>query len=513
MMKGSCYKALAVSMLAASLLLSPFSSLVGSGAAAAASSTAKKEDIQLWIDGEAVSLSGPIVKENGVALAPMADLLNSLDVAYVLESKTNTIIIRDGSTTLTMAIGKKEAIVNGKTLALEASAALYNKLPYIPVRFVAEQLDAAVEWDAAAPKIHVKSWLYQEYELYTEAMEEGTSKAKLTATDIVDLYDRSVVMISTNRALGSGIVIGEDLVLTNYHVMEDATSATVQSIYEDEYAVKGVVATDKDADLAIIRTEEPLELEPIELSYGYQARKGDRVYAIGSPLGIQNTVSTGLISNLGYDGDMSYIQTNAQTDHGSSGGALFNEYGELIGIIYAGIDGSYADLNFAISAFQAAMLYDTVTPDMVRKAAFLTPSLPDTLVGAPLEDIRKLMEKEFGSVQTLEGVASFTNWEARRDAEGWLMLTANIDPLYYLYYGEATAGELRLWAVNLAMELNRMLPDDHIQVVISFERDYEFRPRDLKASEVTSLGDGRWRVRYPVINMQLKNQLYMETRF
>ncbi|MCR2802371.1 trypsin-like peptidase domain-containing protein [Paenibacillus soyae] len=512
-MKSNWYKAMICSVLAAGLMLSPLSGQSAQTVSAASAAAVKTEHIQLWVDGAQIKLSGPIAKENGIALVPMSDLLDPLDVTYVLEKKTNTIIIRDGGTTLTMAIGKKEAIVNGATRKMDAAAVIKNNIPYIPLRFVAEELEADVEWDAETSKIHVKSWYYQEYEQYEEEQPYEAPGEKLTATDIVDLYDGSVVMIMTNRALGSGIVIGEDLVLTNFHVIEDATSATVQSIYYDEIEVEGVVAVNEIADLAIIRTSEPMDLEPVELSYGYQARKGDRVYAIGSPLGVQNTVSTGLISNTGYDGGISYIQTNAQTDHGSSGGALFNEYGELIGITYAGIDGSYADLNFAIQAFQAAMLFDSVTDEMVEEAEFLTPSLPETLAGAPLEDIRDLMEEEFGLVQTLQGMVEFTDWEAKRDAEGWLVLTANIDPLYYMYYGEATAGELRLWAVNLATELHRMLPDEQIQVQISFERDYSFRPRNLAPDEVTSIGNGKWRVRYPVIDMQLNDQLYIETRF
>lgn len=511
-MKRSWYNRLVSPLLATALLLAPLSVQSVSAASAASAKAEKSESVQLWVDGEQVKLSAPIYKTGGVAMVPMADLLDSLGVSSALEKKTNAIIIRDGRLTITMAIGQKEAIVNGKTVKMDAAAALKNGVPFVPLRFVAEQLEAEVKWDGAIPAIRVSSWYYQEMEQDEEEEAPEVELEKLTSTEIVDLYDESVVFIATNVAFGSGIVIGENLVLTNYHVMEDATSATVNSIYYDEIAVEGVVAADKEADLAIILTEEPLDLTPVEVGYGYQARKGDRVYAIGSPLGIQNTVSEGLISNLSYENGISYIQTNAPIDHGSSGGALFNEYGELVGITYAGIDGSYADLNFAIAAFQAAMLIDSVTEEMIEKAEFLTPSLPETLVGAPLEDIRSLMEQEFSSVQTLEGIAEFTDWDVKRDAEGWLVLTANIDPVYYLYYGESTSGELSMWAVNMAHELHRMLPDDRIQVTIFFDRDYGFQPRGLAPGEVTSTGNGKWKVRYPVIDMQIKDQLYIETR-
>lgn len=509
-MKRSWYNMLFSPMIAAALLLAPLSVPSVSAAPAASAKAEKSESIQLWVDGNQVKLTAPIYKEDGVAMVPMKDLLDSLAVSYAVEKKTQSIIIRDGSFTITMAFGQKEAIVNGKPVKMDAAAAIKDDVPFVPLRFVAEQLEATVKWDGTIPAIYVNSWYYEEYEQIEDELPE-IELPKLTSTEIVEMYDESVVSIVTNWGFGSGIVIGENLVLTNYHVIAEATSATVHSLYDD-FTVTGVVAANEITDLAILLTEEPMGLMPIEVDNEYQAQKGDRVYAIGSPLGFHNTVSEGLISNFGFDSGISYIQTNAQIDHGSSGGALFNEYGELVGVTYAGIDGSYADLNFAIAAHQAARLIATVTDEMIEDAEFLTPSLPDTLVGASLEDIRSLMEQEFSSLQTLQGFAEFTKWEAKRDAEGWLVLTANIDPLFYLYYGESASGELSMWAVNMAYELHRMLPDDRIQVTISFERDYGFQPRGLAPGEVTFIEDGKWKVRYPVIDMQLKDQLYIETR-
>ncbi|RJE91239.1 hypothetical protein D3P07_04055 [Paenibacillus sp. 1011MAR3C5] len=514
-MKKLGYKAVASSLLVAGLLFAPVSAVTTDIAAAASSAQEMTATIQLWVDGKQLKLSAPIYKENGVALAPVTDLLNALEASSVYEKKSQTVIIRNSTLTITLAIGQKEAIVNGKTVKMDAAAATQNNVVYVPIRFIAEKLEAKVEWDKAANAIKVKSWYYQQLEKYEEEETEAVYREedKLSSTEMVEYFDESVVMIMTNRGLGSGVVIGEDLILTNYHVIFDATSAIANSIYDDEFKVKGVVAYDEGADLAIVRTEKPMDLVPVGLSYDYLARKGDRVYAIGSPQGLMNTVSTGLISNYHFENGISYLQTNAQLDHGSSGGALFNEYGELVGITSAGMDNSLADIGIAVSAFHAAELAESVTEDMVAKAQFLTPPLPDTLKGVSYEDIQKLMKKEFSVVQTLEGNAEFTNWQVHRDADGWLVFTANIDPVFYLYYGSATAGELNLWSVNLAHELHRMLPDEQIQVTISFQRDYSFQPRGLTTDEVTPLGEGKWRVRYPVIDMQLKDQLYMETRF
>jgi serine protease Do len=191
---------------------------------------------------------------------------------------------------------------------------------------------------------------------------------------------------------------------------------------------------------------------------------------------------------------------------------LFNEFGDLIGITTLGYSGTNADLNFAVSIIHGASLNSEVTEEKVKNAKFLPSSLPETLVGAPLTDIEKLLKDQFSSVSTTEGEAAFTKWEAKRDSAGWLVLTADIDPRFYMLYGPSMSQELRLWAINLGNEFHMMLPDEKIQVLISFERDYGFEPRDFDSGEVTPLGGDKWRVRYPIINMQLKNELYIKVR-
>lgn len=514
-MKKLWIRTLLCPLLVAGLLLAPLPEAIASttSVSAAASVTAEPaKELQLWIDGKKLTISVPLYKANGVALAPMKELFAALDVSATFESNTETIFGRQGYISLSMQVGKHEAIVNSEKAMLDAAAFIIDGVVYVPIRFVAETFDATVKWDGKTQSILITTWEAADLEEYAEWEEELQNKEKLTSAEIVEKYDDSIVMIMTNRGQGSGIVIGEDLILTNYHVMDDVSSATIYSVYGDELEVVGVVHSDQQSDLAIIKTSEELDLAIIELDYFYYYDKGDKVYAIGSPLGLQNTVTEGLISNTTYEGGVRYIQTSTPIDHGSSGGALFTEYGELIGITTLGYPNTQADLNFAVSVYHAARLANGITEQMIEKTAFLAPRLPETLVGAPLSDIQKLMKDQYSVVQTSEGEASFTKWEAQRDHEGWLVLTANIDPLFYMYYGAATANELRYWSINLGYELHRMLPDDRIQVIISFDRVYGFQPRGFTAGEVTSLGDGKWRVRHSVIDMQLKDQLYIKVR-
>ncbi|KQN96009.1 stalk domain-containing protein [Paenibacillus sp. Leaf72] len=512
-MKTKLAQTLLAPLLVTGLLLSPLAGTTSTASAASAVTTAASttQAIKVYIDGSKLSLPAAPYVKNGVTFVPMRQIFTALGASITWVEKTQTIIVRKNTTTVSLTVGKKEAVVDGKTVKLDAAPAVKNGTTFVPARFVAEALGAKVKWDNAAQAVRITSieqqWA-EAYEEYEETPEDD--RTKLTPKEIVEQNDESVVLITTNKALGSGVVIGDRWILTNNHVIEDASSATITSIYGDEYKVQGVVVNRPSSDLAIIQTDESLYLEPVSVGYTVP-EKGDKVVAIGSPLGIQNTVSDGLVSNISYEDGLTYIQTSAPIDHGSSGGALFDEYGDLVGITTAGYT-SQADLNFAVSVAHASLLMGLLPESPQEDVKFLPAILPDTLKGASMETITALMKKEFGSVATGDGTASFSNWEVKRDSQGWIVLTADIDPRFYTYYGGSSANDIRSWAINLGHELNRMLPGETIQVIISFDRTFGFQPRGFAENEVTALGDNKWKVRFPVLDMQLKDQLYISMK-
>ncbi|WP_162341470.1 stalk domain-containing protein [Paenibacillus paridis] len=515
-MNTKLVKSLLSPLLVAGLLFAPIQGF-GDSSVAAASATnmavaSATQQLQVIVDGKKLSLSAAAYAEKGVTFVPMRDIFTALGASVTWEGKTGTIIGRKGNITISLQVGSKQAVINGKSVKLDAAAAVRKGVTFVPVRFISESLNATVKWDSKANAVRITSVEAGEEAEYQEWLEQQKNLPTMTSKEIVDKFDASVVLIMTNRAQGSGVVIGDNLILTNYHVISDASSATALTLRGKEMKITGVVSYDENADLAIVKTEASLNLPVVELGYGFNSYKGSKVVAIGSPLGLQNTVSDGLVSNIAYENSIRYIQTSAPIDHGSSGGALFNEYGELVGITTLGYSNTNADLNFAVSVIHAASLNSQVTKEAIAAAKFLPSSLPDTLVGAPEADIEKLLKDQYSAISTTEGEAKMTNWSAKRDSAGWLVLTADIDPLFYMYYGPATAQELRMWTINLGYEFHELLPDDKIQVVISFQRDYGFEPRGFAAGEVTSLGSDKWRVRYPVIDMQLKNELYIKLR-
>lgn len=149
----------------------------------------------------------------------------------------------------------------------------------------------------------------------------------------VEVYDAAGCCMKT----GSGFFITADgVAVTNYHVISGAASAKITvSGTGDTYDVLGIYDCSPEEDWAVLQID-GYDFTPLPVSDPNYNVGGATVYAIGSPLGLQNTISAGIISNPHrYDDGMNYIQMSAAISSGSSGGALINKYGEVIGITSA----------------------------------------------------------------------------------------------------------------------------------------------------------------------------------
>lgn len=165
----------------------------------------------------------------------------------------------------------------------------------------------------------------------------------------------SVVMIAVHdqagnvTATGSGIIISAGgYILTNHHVVSGGAFYTVRFEEDKElYRTDEVIKDNSFLDLALIRINGRI-LKPIPIYRGTDNLvRGQKVVAIGSPLGMFNSVSDGIISGFRTIDDVEMIQFTAPISHGSSGGALMNLYGEIIGISTAGFDRGQ-NLNLAV---------------------------------------------------------------------------------------------------------------------------------------------------------------------
>ena len=154
-------------------------------------------------------------------------------------------------------------------------------------------------------------------------------------------------------ATGSGVIISVDgYIVTNNHVVDGADELIVTLNDNSEYSA-GIIGTDKTTDLALIKIDGK-NLPAITIINSDDIKVGEWVLAVGNPLGLNNTVTAGIVSakarSLGANGVESFIQTDAAINSGNSGGALVNTRGELVGInamLYSQT-GSYSGYGFAI---------------------------------------------------------------------------------------------------------------------------------------------------------------------
>lgn len=173
------------------------------------------------------------------------------------------------------------------------------------------------------------------------------STAQLPVKSVKELAERfgeGVVLVQTPGGLGSGFIINDrGLCVTNYHVVEQETRIAVTIYHKTDSGeftrrriddVK-ILALNPFFDLALLQIpkQEDLAFQPVYLSRESDYKEGDLVFAIGNPLGLERSVSQGIVStrNRNFEGVV-YIQTTAQINPGNSGGPLFNSRGEVIGV-------------------------------------------------------------------------------------------------------------------------------------------------------------------------------------
>jgi Do/DeqQ family serine protease len=167
------------------------------------------------------------------------------------------------------------------------------------------------------------------------------------------------------QSAGSGVIVDakNGYIITNYHVIENATEITVTLLDNRSFSAK-VIGSDEGADIALLQAKQP-NLVSMALGDSSRLEVGDYVVAIGNPFGLQHTVTAGIVSALGRtginpEGYEDFIQTDASINPGNSGGALVNLRGELVGINSAILSGSGGNIGigFAIPVNMAKGVMD-----------------------------------------------------------------------------------------------------------------------------------------------------------
>ena len=204
----------------------------------------------------------------------------------------------------------------------------------------AEPAPKNVSSPKSSPQIEVKPTSESNAGFYS-----ATSKPlpQRTVRDLVNQLGEAVVQVRTPGGLGSGFIINDDgFIMTNFHVIEGETQISVEvyhlrngELSRKSYKQVRIIAMNKFEDLALLKIEDKdaPKFKYVLLGSSDAMSVGERVFAIGSPLGLERTVTEGILSTKTRQlGGELYLQTTAQINPGNSGGPLFNMAGEVVGI-------------------------------------------------------------------------------------------------------------------------------------------------------------------------------------
>lgn len=198
---------------------------------------------------------------------------------------------------------------------------------------------------------------------------------ELSLQELYDQCSKSIVAIKGYQDgvdgyyWGSGIILSKDgLILTNTHVIENCDTASV-TLFDNSSYDATLVGADSTSDIAVLRIE-ATDLTPASFGDSAELAIGDQVAAIGNPLGetFRMTLTDGIISaidrGISYNGhSMTLLQTNTAINEGNSGGALFNMYGQVIGVTNMKMMSSYSSIEgigFAIPSSTIAAVADSL---------------------------------------------------------------------------------------------------------------------------------------------------------
>lgn len=278
----------------------------------------------------------------------------------------------------------------------------------------------------------------------------------LTAQEVYKRVNPSVVTVMADLgedagmlSVGTGVIFTSDgYIVTNYHVVEGGQECLVALATGYSYEAK-YVAGDAENDLAVLKIDGE-NLPAAEFGDSDLLTVGDKVYAIGNPLGVElrGTLTDGIVSAINRDVDvdgrtMTLIQTNAALNSGNSGGPLINEYGQVVGINVIKMSSSYSNiegLGFAIpTASMQRIVNDLLAYGEVQ---------PEVVLGVSVYQIGVQVEEGLWGLEVVEVTPGFAA-DLAGIREGDYVLTAG---------GEATISSQDLLRVRRQYHIGDTLP-------------------------------------------------------
>ncbi len=226
-----------------------------------------------------------------------------------------------------------------------------------------------------------------------EIADKGDEDGVTPSNPLFDMFRRQ--QRRPSHGVGSGFIVDpKGYLLTNYHVVQDASRITVGLLSGEKLRGK-VVGFDEETDVAVVKIEASHDLPILKLGDSNAAQVGDWVLAIGSPFGLDQTVTAGIISKKERDTPpffnafQRFLQTDAAINRGNSGGPLVNMRGEAIGMNsqIATSTGDYNGIGFALPATETDYVYKQIVSAGKVRRGFL---------GITLESVKEEFAKVYG---------------------------------------------------------------------------------------------------------------------
>ncbi|HHY37696.1 MAG TPA: trypsin-like serine protease [Clostridia bacterium] len=444
------------------------------------------------VDGLArVMDAAPFIKD-GRTLVPVRFLATALGVpeaGILWDPQSQSVSLSTDEVRIRLAVGLKVMMVNDKPVELDVAPLIAGGRIYLPARYVAEALGYEVGWNEATQTVVVQS----------KAAEAPTPD---DFTRLASRLQDYVVLVRVfdeggeELGFGSGVVVKEDLVLTNLHVIEGGSRAVVEVASGKTCRVRGVVALDAENDLSLLKVEGTFN--PSALGDSDLLKVGQKVVAVGNPLGLKATVSEGIVSGMRDLDGRRFIQTTAPISPGSSGGGLFDTEGNLVGITTACVEGGQ-NLNLAVPVNVAKALLQNIGP----LAALPEAPEPERKTVLTSEDVVDLLNEECFGFEGKAGEVRFSYHLLGRPTGSFdIEVCGDIDPDTYLEWLLFEQDERESVVKQIANTVAEACGDMTFGVVLFYQDYWDTYPSSFDPEEVSLSLDGRsWLVTHVIASV------------
>ena len=314
--------------------------------------SAAADAIRVQINGEDVLFDTPPQIINGRTMVPMRKIFEELGATVIWDDETKTATAQRNEVTVNVTANSPVLFKNSMPYLLDMPPILREGRMLIPLRTVVQAFGCMVDFDHYKYLVSV-----------TASENEAVKKEKYTPEEIAQMVCPAVCFIETfdehdmSIGTGSGFFISPDgIVVTNYHVAAGSFKTNVETIDGEIYNVTEIISFDKVQDIAVLKISPEAVSGKVTGAFPFLnladsdlIKTGQTIYTVGSPQQLKNTFTSGIISNTKREEEgAARFQITAPVSPGSSGGAVVNDSGAVVGIVVSSFIYEAQNLNFAI---------------------------------------------------------------------------------------------------------------------------------------------------------------------